>query len=240
MQVIYLTLLTIAASTLGTVTGFGISTIMVPIVLLFLPFPQTLLLVGVIHWFGDIWKMLLFKKGLNWKIILSFGIPGILAASLGARLVIELPESLLSRFVGILLLGYVIYLFLNPSFKTKPTTLSGVLGGMGSGFLGGLTGVGGGALRSIVLTAFNLPKEIYIFTSGVLGFAIDASRIATYFLEGIKINQNLSLGLILFIPASFLGAKIAQKIVNKIPQGTFRKIVGVFLLAVGLKFALWP
>ncbi len=78
MEIFYITLLTILASGIGALTGFGTSTIMVPILLFFLPLTQTLLLVGIIHWFGDIWKILLFREGLQWKLIFTFGITKII------------------------------------------------------------------------------------------------------------------------------------------------------------------
>ena len=43
-EVIYIALLTLLASLIGTMAGFGISTIMVPVLLIVLPLPQTLLL----------------------------------------------------------------------------------------------------------------------------------------------------------------------------------------------------
>jgi len=240
MEILALALLTFLAGILGTITGFGISTVMVPIVLLFLPLPETLLLIGVIHWFGDIWKMYFFKHGFKTKLLLYFAIPGIILAVVGARMALTLPESLLSRFVGIVILSYVIYLFLKPNFKLKNNLLTASLGGGGSGLLGGISGVGGGALRAIVLTAFNLPKSEYIFISGLTGFAIDASRIATYFFGGTRISQNLTTGLLVFIPASFLGAWIAKRLVNKIPQKSFRMLISVFLFLIGLKFLFFP
>ncbi|MFH1881927.1 MAG: TSUP family transporter [Planctomycetota bacterium] len=90
----------IVASCVGTMTGFGTSTIMVPIVLLFYPLPQTLLFVGIIHWFGNIWKLILFKKGFQWRLILSFGVPGIAATFFGASLVFNVPGMILSRILG--------------------------------------------------------------------------------------------------------------------------------------------
>ncbi len=45
MGILYITLLTILAGGVGTLTGFGTSTIRVPILLFFLSLPQTLLLV---------------------------------------------------------------------------------------------------------------------------------------------------------------------------------------------------
>src|SRR3990167_1836384 len=240
MQILFLTVLTFLAGIVGTITGFGISTIMVPVVLLFLPLPETLLLVGVIHWFGDIWKMYFFKHGFDAKLLFFFALPGIIMAYIGARMALTLPEVLLSRFVGLILLVYIVYLFFKPDFKLKDNMLTAGVGGAGSGFLGGISGVGGGALRSVVLTAFNLPKSAYIFISGLTGFAIDASRISTYFLGGVRINHSLTLGLLAFIPASFLGAWIAKKIVNRIPQAKFRTVISMFLLLIGLKFLIFP
>ena len=169
MQILYISLLTFLAGILGTITGFGISTLMVPVVLLFLPLPETLLFVGVVHWFGDLWKMYFFKRGIDWKLLIYFGVPGVILAFIGASLVLTLPERLSSQVVGAILITYVAYLIFKPDFKIKKSPLAAGLGGAGSGFLGGLTGVGGGALRAIVLTAFNVPKSTYIFTSGLLG-----------------------------------------------------------------------
>src|SRR3990167_1511124 len=109
MQILFLTVLTFLAGIVGTITGFGISTIMVPVVLLFLPLPQTLLLVGVIHWFGDLWKMLLFKHGVNKKLLLYFGLPGVIAAILGAMLVVRIPETIGQEIVGLIIISYVIF-----------------------------------------------------------------------------------------------------------------------------------
>ena len=72
MDIALIAALTLIASAVGTLTGFGTSTIMVPILASFLPVPQVLLLVGIIHWFGDIWKMLLFRIGVRWRLIFLF------------------------------------------------------------------------------------------------------------------------------------------------------------------------
>lgn len=240
MDILFISLLTFLASIVGTMTGFGISTIMVPVILLFLPLPETLLLVGAIHWFGDLWKMLLFKHGVDKKILIYFGIPGVIAALFGGLIVANIPQGISSRFVGIILISYVLYLLFEPDFKIKPTATAAIFGGGASGFLGGLTGVGGGALRSIVLLAFNIDKSVYIFTSGILGALIDASRISAYVIGGTRIKTEFLIGFLLFIPVSFIGAKIAKQIVDKIPQKSFRGVIAVFLFLLGLKLIIAP
>ncbi len=240
MEIFWITIVTIAASAVGTITGFGVSTVMVPIFLFFYPLAETLLLVGVIHWFGDLWKMFLFKKGVNWKLLFSFGIPGIITGWYGATLVFKLSTIILTQIVGTLLVAYVIFITLKPKFQLKPTFGIAFWGGAGSGILGGISGVGGGALRAVILTAFNLPKEVYIFTSGLLGFVIDASRITTYIVEGTKIPKHLILGMVVFIPASLAGAKIGKVLADKIPQNKFRLVIAFFLFLIGVKFVLLP
>ncbi len=239
MEIPILTVVVIVASCVGTMTGFGTSTIMVPALLLFYPLPQTLLFVGIVHWFGDVWKLLLFRRGFQWKLILSFGIPGIAATVLGASLIFNIPSTVLSRMLGIFLVCYVVYLFLKSSFRIRPNLFAGALGGALSGFLAGIFGIGG-AVRGLFLTAYDLPKEVYIATAGAIALFIDTTRLTTYLLKGARIEELLLWGLLLFVPASFLGAKIAQRIVGKIPQQHFRKIVAVFLLLVGIKLILLP
>ena len=235
----FILIVVIVASCLGTMTGFGTSTIMVPVLLIFYPLPQTLLFVGIIHWFGNIWKLILFRKGFRWKLILSFGIPGIAATFLGASLVFSISGAILSRILGTFLICYVIYLFLKSSFKIKPSLLTGVCGGALSGFLAGLFGIGG-AVRGLFLMAFDLPKEVYITTAGAIALIIDTTRLTTYVSEGARLERLLLWGLIVFIPASFLGARIAKSVVNKIPQEHFRKVVAVFLLLIGIKLVFLP
>jgi uncharacterized membrane protein YfcA len=146
---------------------------------------------------------------------------------------------ILSRILGTFLICYVIYLFLKSSFKIKPSLLTGACGGALSGFLAGLFGIGG-AVRGLFLTAFDLPKEVYITTAGAIALIIDTTRLTTYVSEGARLERLLMWGLIAFIPASFLGARIAKSIVNKIPQEHFRKVVAVFLLLIGIKLVFLP
>ncbi|UCC98695.1 MAG: TSUP family transporter [Phycisphaerales bacterium] len=58
--------------------------------------------------------------------------------------------------------------------------------------------------------------------------------------NGVRLPTLFLYGLPLFIPASFLGAAFAKRIVGRIPQQHFRKIVAVFLFLMGIKLLLLP
>lgn len=235
MEIILLALLTLFASTIGTLAGFGTSTIMVPILSIFYPFPLVLALVGIIHWFGDVWKMILFRKHFKLNLIITFGLTGIIASFIGAKIAFfDLPFDL-KRLLGIFLIFYVLFLFWKPKFSLPKTSKYQIMGGAFSGFFAGLFGVGG-SMRATFLSAFNFKKGVYIVTSGAIAFLIDSTRLATYFYEGIDLPSHLFKALLIFIPISFIGANLAKHYINKIPQEKFRKVIGVFLFFVGIRF----
>lgn len=234
-----LCLLTLVAAGVGTATGFGTSTIMIPVLTLFVPLPVSLLFVGAIHLCGDIWKMLLFKKGLDWKLILFFGLSGVISSYLGASLSFYAGGLPLKRVLGVFLIIYVIFLFTKRKWALPKTSGTAVCGGLASGLFAGFFGVGG-AVRGAFLTAFNLPKEVYLFTSGLIALFIDVTRISRYIQGGTRLEGNVLYALIICIPVSFLGAFIAKKFLDRLPQKFFRVFVGVFLAIVGAKLLLWP
>ncbi len=238
-QILLFALFTFIAALVGTISGFGISTIMIPVMLLFYPLPITLLFVGIIHLFGDFWKIIFFKKGFNWKLILGFGIPGILLSYLGASISLNVSTLLLKRLLGIFLLFYVAFLFKQKSWKIPRSTKTAVAGGSLSGFFAGIFGVGG-AIRSAFLAAFDLPKEVFIFTSGMIALFIDITRIAKYISGGTALPEQLIYILILLVPISLIGAYLAKRIVNKLPQQYFRLVIAVMLGIIGLKFIIIP
>lgn len=237
-QILLLGLLTLVASAIGAATGFGISTLMIPVMTLYLPLPLVLLFVGIIHLFGDIWKIALFKSGFDWKLILGFGLPGIAASYIGASLTFFAQELPLKRILGVFLLLYVAYLLFKPEWALPKTTSTAVTGGLFSGLFAGFFGVGG-AVRGAFLTAFDLPKDIYIFTSGVIALFIDVTRISRYIVGGTELEQHLLLALVASVPISFLGAFLAKRFLDRLPQKFFRSFIAIFLSMVGLRLLIW-
>lgn len=239
MEIFYIALLTLVAATIGTITGFGTSTLMIPILVIFFPPVEAIFLVAIIHWFGNIWKVSLFRKGFDLWLVALFGVIGLAASYLGAFVSLGANEQILLRLLGAFLAAYALFLIFQPKFKIPAGNIAALSGGALSGFFAGMFGVGG-AIRSMFLAAFDLPKAVYIATAGAIGLLVDSTRIITYFTGGVTLPKELWYGLLLFIPISFVGAQIAKRIVDKIPQNKFRAVVAVFLFAIGLKLILWP
>jgi len=150
MHVILLCILTLIASAVGTATGFGTSTIMIPVLATFVPVPIALLFVGVIHLCGDVWKVLLFRAGLEWKLVLGFGLSGIAASYAGASLSLHAEPLPLKGILGAFLMIYVLFLLLKRQWALPKTQGTAVSGGILSGLFAGFFGIGG-AVRGAFL-----------------------------------------------------------------------------------------
>lgn len=239
MEIFYIAFLTLFASMVGTTSGFGTSTIMIPVLVMFFPPLEAILLVAIIHWFVNLWKVILFHKGFNLKLVALFGIAGLIASYIGASFSLEANSKILLRFLGVFLVSYAVFLLFQAKFKVKSTNKAAIAGGALSGFFAGLFGIGG-AIRSMFLSVFDLPKAVYIATAGAIDLIVDLTRISAYFSGGAGLPDGLWRGLLVFIPVSFLGSRLAKSFVNKIPQDQFRKIIAVFLSLAGLRLILFP
>lgn len=239
MDIFYIAILTLLSATIGTMTGFGTSTIMIPVLVMFMPPLEAIFFVSIIHWFGNVWKITLFKSGFNPKLFALFGVSGLMASYAGAALSLQVEQALLLRLLGVFLAAYALFLLVKTGMRINAGTKTALVGGTLSGFFAGMFGIGG-AIRSAFLLVFDLPKAVYIATAGAIGLLVDSTRIVTYFFGGTQMSERLWWGLLIFIPISFLGAQMAKIIVTRIPQSKFRVVLACALLLLGLKLIVLP
>jgi uncharacterized protein len=220
----------------GTMAGFGSSTIYLPLASYLLDFKTALVLVAIFHFFGNISRIAFFRHGLEKNILLLFGIPSFVLSLIGATFVGHLSQTLLEFLLGLFLIVISAIFLLNPrlSFPTNGKSL--VLGGAISGFITGLIGTGG-ALRAAFLTGLKMEKERYIATAAVIALGTDATRIPSYISAGFLPEQYYYLILLLFA-AAVAGSYVGKKVVTKINQVKFKKMVLIVIILVSIKFII--
>ena len=140
ITIISIALLTLVASIIGTIGGFGLSTIMIPLLLTSLPVAHVLLFVGIIHACEGVWKMILFRSGIRWNILITFGIPAMVASTLGSLFSLFIPSFFLVRLIGLFLICYSILIVIKPHFSFSSSTKNLVIGGVSNGFISGISG----------------------------------------------------------------------------------------------------
>ncbi|MEK7570821.1 MAG: sulfite exporter TauE/SafE family protein [Patescibacteria group bacterium] len=219
---------------IGTIAGFGSSTIFLPLALLFFDFQTALVLVAFFHIVGNRGRISFFKKGLDKGLLIKFGIPSVIFTLIGAFLVSYTSQSTLKSILGAFLIVYAVYSLWKENFRIKASSISAIVGGGLSGFFAGLIGTGG-ALRGAFLTGFGLSKDTYVATTAAIALAVDITRIPVYLSQGFFENKYYWYLPILFALA-IAGSFTGKKILNKFSYKMFRKIVLIAILLIGIKF----
>jgi uncharacterized membrane protein YfcA len=214
---------------IGTVAGFGTSTIFLPVALIFVDFKTALVLVAITHLSANMGATTFFRHGLDRRLILLFGVPSIFITIIGAYMVTYVSQNILIIILGISLLIFSISFLIKPNFKVPKSDTNTVIGGALSGFLQGLLGIGG-PLRGAFLISYDLDKFKYIATLAAIAVIIDLTRIPIY-LSNNLLEPQYYIYIPILIVLGVIGSYIGKKIVVFIPQDVFKKVV---LVAIGL------
>lgn len=255
-ELIVVAIAALAASLLTLFSGFGLGTILLPVLALFFPLPVAVAATAVVHLANNLFKLLLVGRHADWSIVLRFGSAAGVAAIGGALTLAWLSE--LPPVAGYaiadysfeiapvkLVVGSVIVLFavleFVPAFAAMslpPTYL--VPGGLLSGFFGGLSG-SQGALRAMFLIHAGLDKTAFVGSSVVCSIIVDTLRITIYGMSFINVFQDVEEDTSKLIAvatlAAFGGALLGVRLLRKVTLGFVRRAVATMMILVGAGLA---
>ncbi|WP_282121797.1 sulfite exporter TauE/SafE family protein [Algibacter mikhailovii] len=224
--------LALIAEIFGTVGGFGSSVFFVPLANFYFDFESVLGLTAIFHLSSNLSKIVLFKKGLDRRLLINIGIPSILFVIIGGLLTKVFNNSYLELFLGLFLVILALLFLIKKELIINPVRRNAIIGGSLSGFSAGLLGTGG-AIRGLTMAAFNLEKNVFIATSSFIDFLIDFSRTFVYYYNGFIHKHDL-----IYVPfllvIGIVGTVIGKKILNYIPQDKFKKVSLSLILIIGM------
>ncbi len=250
VEIIIICIAAFLTSILTFFSGFGLGTILMPVFALFFPVEIAIALTGVVHFANNLFKMALVGKHTDKQVLLRFGIPAILASFAGAWLLMQISgfQPLFSYHLGekqfevtplklviaILLLFFSLFEVIPRFQKIQFSKNKQILGGLLSGFFGGLAGIQG-ALRSAFLIKSGLSKEAYIATGVVIASLVDITRLTVYAERFSSTGLNENVGLIVYaIISAVIGAIIGKMLLQKITLGIIQNFVTVMLVIISV------
>ena len=255
MSFVFIALISLGASFLTLFSGFGLGTLLLPVFALFMPMEMAVAATAVVHAANNVLKAGLLGRLAEKKIVLIFGLPAIGAAYFGAKLLTSLSEmptifsyslfgkvaivTPLKLILGILILGFALFellpKFQKLSFNQKWLPIGGIL----SGFFGGLSGHQG-ALRSAFLSKIDIAPQAFVGTNAVIGLMVDLIRIFVYGtmfaqFNFVMLTDTMEGKMILTgVFAAFLGILLGKKFLHKVTMEAIQNITGGLLLLIGI------
>ncbi|MEM9301596.1 MAG: sulfite exporter TauE/SafE family protein [Pseudomonadota bacterium] len=241
------------ASLLTFFAGFGLGTLLLPVFALFFPAETALLATAIVHLTNNLFKLGLIHRHIAFDVLWRFGLPAMAAATLGAWLLLrlaglaplatwELAGATFEVRPAGLVIGFLIVAFaVRELFDLKRETgwprrwLS--VGGLISGFFGGLSGHQG-ALRSAFLVGAGLSREGFIATGVAIAVLVDITRLGQYFAGLDQLAAEVPRGEVVAATlAAFAGAYIGRRLLTKIRVQTLYRFVGTLLIVAGIAMA---
>lgn len=250
MDFIIISAVAMAASLLTLFSGFGLGTLLMPIVALFFPIDVAVTITAIVHFANNAFKVFLVGSKVNTSVLMRFGVPAVIFAFIGAFILTGLSSNnshieyglfgydisvnLMNFVVGLLIL-FLVAVELLPFFAKLSIDKKYLpFGGMLSGFLGGLSGHQG-AFRSMFLLKAGLSKEQFVATGVMLAVLVDISRLSIYGWHYSDTSQAINWALVTSACVSaFIGAYFGKKLLTKVTISSIQKLVSGLLILIGL------
>lgn len=239
-------------------TGFGLGTLLMPVLALFFPLEMAVAATAVVHAANNAFKVAVVGRHADKSLIVRFGIPAIVAAFAGAaalgyvshfgtlltytfgpRTAVVTPLKLV---MGVLMLAFAALELLPRLREMRFDRRHLLVGGLLSGFFGGFSGHQG-ALRSAFLVKTGIQTQAFVGTNAAIGFLVDLARLTVYAITFLVSRSASPLArsqwplIAAATLAAFAGVLVGKKFLHRVPLRTVQTLTGVLLGAIALAVA---
>ena len=226
-----LTLLSFFTAMMTSIAGAGGGTVLLAAMLQFMNPSEAIPVHGVIQFTSNIARTWLLRKFVKWSIILKFS----LMIPLGVYIGLEIFQSINAEDIKKLIGSFIIIALILQNIKfIKNLIISSnwyYIVGLFTGILNILVGVIAPLLAVIVKQSINEKKSI-VGTLGYFGLVGNLTKIIGFsFLEYLDT-------FLLMIPATLLGSRIGQYLLDKISNKLFFYIFQIILIFLALRLLI--
>lgn len=253
MELTFVALVAFAAALLTFVSGFGLGTVLMPAMAPFMTIEAAVALTAVVHLLVNLLKVALVGREANRQVLVTFGIPALCGAAIGGWTLTQLGDEVSGRVmtytlgthtfaptplalcVGMVMLAFAIA-ELTPAFANwRPSPRWQGIGGLVSGFLGGLSGHQG-AVRSAFLGGMGnqLTAVSFAATGAIIACVVDVARLAMYHANWSSWSSGRLPTLATGALAALLGTWLGSRLIRKVTLPFVQRVVSALLILLGL------
>jgi uncharacterized membrane protein YfcA len=230
---ISLVLVGILAGGIASISGFGIGSLLTPLLAIKIGTGIAVAGVSVAHFLGTAFRFWKWKRYVNKRVLLSFGITSAMGGLIGALFHNIFQNVILTIIFGCLLVFAGISGLTGISQKWRFRGPVAWIAGALSGVFGGLVGNQGG-IRSAAMFGFDLKGKEFVATATGIALAVDMARMPVYFVTQWKDIISIWPLIIFASIGVLMGTEIGAWMLRKIPEDLFKKIVSGIILIIGI------
>lgn len=236
---IFFTIAAVVAGAIASVAGFGIGSILTPLLAVNTGTKLAVAAVSVPHLIATALRFWMMRRHVNRRILLSFGITSAAGGLIGALLHSASTSNVLHRLLALLLIFAGGMSLLGWSQKLRFTGVMAWLAGALSGMLGGLVGNQGG-IRSAAMLGLDVPRQSFVATATAIALLVDGARMPVYVFTEFHQVARLWPVMLLGTAGAVVGTIAGKKVLEGIPERIFHRVVGGLILGLGVaRLAGW-
>jgi uncharacterized protein len=219
----------------SAIAGFGGGVLLLPVFTALFGLRVAVPMLTVTQLSSNASRAWLNRRELRWRLVGWFALGAVPLAVAGGLLLAHAPLEPLKRLLGVFLIGVVGWRRYNahPSKPTDPTfTAVGAASGLGSALLGSV-----GPLTAPFFLAYGLTRAAYIGTEAASALTMHLAKLAAYGVGDLLTAKVLIYGAAL-TPATLAGAWTGRRLLTRVSDRLFVRLVEAGLLVSGLLFLL--
>ena len=223
----------LVAGAIASVSGFGIGSLLTPVLLRDFAPRDAVVLVALPHFVASAIRVARLRHAIDWQTFRQFGVASAIGGLAGAVMQTSIAGGALTVVLAVLLTMAGAAELTGRRLPLPRTSFWRLAGGAASGFFGGLVGNQGG-IRSAALLGFRLTPQQLVATATASAVIVDAARVPAYLATATPLIAR-ELTLIVVLSASVTaGTLIGVPVLRRVPDTVYQRIVGALLLALGL------
>jgi len=220
------------AGSIAAVAGFGIGSLLTPLLALRFGTKLAVAIVSVPHFVGTAVRFTTLWRHVDRRVLIRFGVLSAAGGLAGALLNAKATSPALTIVFGLLLLfagaSTLFGLTETMRFGRKTAWIAGAV----SGLFGGLVGNQGG-IRSAALLGFDIEKESFVATATAIGLIVDGARMPVYIATQSHGMWSARMEIAVVIAGVVVGTLAGVRLLRKIPDRWFRRAVGLLIVLLG-------
>ena len=223
----------VVAGAIAAVAGFGIGSLLTPTLAVQTGTKVAVAAVAIPHFLGTLQRYWLLRQHVDRRVLLGFGLTSAAGGLAGALAHVWLSSRVLAIVFGALLILAAIAEVTGWMEKVRWGRRVAWLAGALSGAFGGLVG-NQGSIRSAAMLGFDVPKESFVATATAIGLFVDGARLPVYLFTQWRDIVEVWPLLVAATAGVVVGTALGARVLKRIPQTIFRRLIAVLLFALGI------
>ena len=229
----FVALVGLVAAGIASVTGFGIGSLLTPVLAIETGTKLAVAAIAIPHVVGTAQRFWLLRRHVDHRVLLGFGIASAAGGLAGALAHVWVSSRALAVVFGVVVTLAGASELTGWMRRVRWGRTSAWVAGGVSGALGGMVGNQGG-IRTAALLGFDVPKESFVATATAIGLFVDGARLPVYLATQWKDLVRIWPLVLVATIAVVIGTALGTRVLGHLQQATFRRVIGVLLVVLGI------